>query len=389
MHRLAVAGREAGIARDVGGRVGGGWLARSRFADVARLAELTLTLGEDARAFYQLGWARNATGEPDRGAGRLRSGTAPVPGRRRPRQRGRHAEQHRRRVPRSGRAAAGAGVLRAGAADHAGGRGPGRGGGHAEQHRRRVRGLGEPQRALEYYGQALPILREVGDRAGEAATLNNIGAVYAVWASRSGRWSTTGRRCRSAGGRGPGRGGGHAEQHRRACTRSGRAAAGAGVLRAGAADHAGGRGPGRGGGHAEQHRRRVRGLGEPQRALEYYGQALPIRREVGDRAGEAATLNNIGAVYDGLGEPQRALEYYGQALPILREVGDRAGEAVTRYNMAMIHRAQGELGRAVAELEQVVELDRQVSHPDLQSDTEMLHRVRQELASPDPGRGSR
>jgi Tetratricopeptide repeat len=85
----------------------------------------------------------------------------------------------------------------------------------------------------------------------------------------------------------------------------------------------------------------------------------------------------------------RALEHYGRALPILREVGDRAGEAVTRYNVAMIHRAQGELGRAVAELEQVVELDRQVGHPDLQSDTEMLHRVRQELASSDPGRGSR
>jgi tetratricopeptide (TPR) repeat protein len=87
-------------------------------------------------------------------------------------------------------------------------------------------------------------------------------------------------------------------------------------------------------------------------------------------------------------EPQRALGYYGQALPIMREVGDRAGEAVTRYNMAMIHRAQGELDRAVAELEQVVELDRQVGHPDLQSDTEMLQRVRQELASSDPGRGS-
>ena len=79
----------------------------------------------------------------------------------------------------------------------------------------------------------------------------------------------------------------------------------------------------------------------------------------------------------------------GQALPIVREVGDRAGEAVTRYNVAMIHRAEGELDRAVAELEQVVELDRQVGHPDLQSDTEMLERVRQELASPDPGRGPR
>ncbi len=88
-----------------------------------------------------------------------------------------------------------------------------------------------------------------------------------------------------------------------------------------------------------------RGLGEPQRALEYYGQALPIMREVGDRAGEAATLNNIGAVYRGLGEPQRALEYFGQALPIRREVGDRAGEAVTLNNIgARVRRS----GRAAA-----------------------------------------
>ena len=86
-------------------------------------------------------------------------------------------------------------------------------------------------------------------------------------------------------------------------------------------------------------------------------------------------------MYDGLGERLRAL-------PILRQVGDRAVEAVTRYNVAMIHRDQGELGRAIAELEQVVELDRQARRPDLQSDTEMLHRVRQELASSDPGRGS-
>ena len=62
---------------------------------------------------------------------------------------------------------------------------------------------------------------------------------------------------------------------------------------------------------------------------------------------------------------------------------------MTRYNVAMIYRTRGELGRAVAELELVVELDRQVSHPDLQSDIEMLDRVRWELGSSDPGRGSR
>jgi len=190
VHRLAVAGREAGIARDAGGRAGWVWLARSRFADVARLAGLTLTLGEDARALYQLGWSKTATGDP-------------------------------------------------------------------------------------------------------AA------------------------------------------------------------------------------------------------ALAAYEQALRLYRAAGDRGNEAATLSNIGEVYRGLGEPQRALEYFGQALPVLREVGARAGEAVTRYNVAMIHRAQGELDRAVAELEQVVELDRRVGHPDLQSDTEMLHRVRQELASSDSGSGPR
>ena len=58
-------------------------------------------------------------------------------------------------------------------------------------------------------------------------------------------------------------------------------------------------------------------------------------------------------------------------------------------NVSVAHHpdgAQGELDRAVTELEQVVDLDRQVGHPGLQSDTKMLHRVRQELASSDPGR---
>ncbi|WP_203794800.1 tetratricopeptide repeat protein, partial [Actinoplanes derwentensis] len=91
------------------------------------------------------------------------------------------------------------------------------------------------------------------------------------------------------------------------------------------------------------------------------------------------TLTNIGLVYDGLGDRQRALDFYQQALPIRREVGDRAGEATTRYNIAMIHRAGGDLVLAVGELERVVDLDRQVEHPDLAGDTAMLEQVRHEL----------
>jgi tetratricopeptide (TPR) repeat protein len=119
--------------------------------------------------------------------------------------------------------------------------------------------------------------------------------------------------------------------------------------------------------------------GDGQTALSYYEQALPIFREVGDRAGEAKTLNNIGAVYYARRDGQAALFYFEQALPIRREVGDRAGEAVTRYNIAMVHRDAGRLSEAIAELDLVVALDEAVQHPDLDADRAMLDQVRAEL----------
>ena len=63
---------------------------------------------------------------------------------------------------------------------------------------------------------------------------------------------------------------------------------------------------------------------------------------MGDRTGEATTLNNIGLVYNDLGEKQQALDYYTQALPLQRAVGDRAGEANTLGNVAVLYRDQGE-----------------------------------------------
>jgi tetratricopeptide (TPR) repeat protein len=138
VHRLAVAGREAGIARDAGGRVGGVWLARSRFADVARLAGMTLTLGDDARALYQLGWAKDATG--DRAAALESYGQA--------------LRLYRAAGDRGNEAAtlSNIGLV--------------------------YRGRGEPHRALEHYAQALPIQREVGDRTGEAVTRYNVAMIH-------------------------------------------------------------------------------------------------------------------------------------------------------------------------------------------------------------------
>ncbi|MFF3853495.1 tetratricopeptide repeat protein, partial [Micromonospora sp. NPDC002575] len=100
--------------------------------------------------------------------------------------------------------------------------------------------------------------------------------------------------------------------------------------------------------------------GRPWLALEDYQQALTIYQKAGDRGNEAATLTNIGLVYDGLGDRQRALDYYHQALPILREVGDRTGEAVTLNNIGHVYNGLGDQQRALDHYHQALPIRREV-----------------------------
>ena len=79
---------------------------------------------------------------------------------------------------------------------------------------------------------------------------------------------------------------------------------------------------------------------------------MPISREVGDRSGEATTLNNIGAVYQELGQPQQAFTYYNQALPILKEVGDRNMEATVLSNIGLVYRDSNQPAEAIKNWEQ-------------------------------------
>ena len=101
-------------------------------------------------------------------------------------------------------------------------------------------------------------------------------------------------------------------------------------------------------------------LGENQKALEQYEQALPLRRAVGDRRGEASTLTSMGQVYSSLGENQKALEYYEQALPLRRAVGDRRGEASTLTSMGQVYSSLGEKQKALGYSEKAVALAQEI-----------------------------
>jgi tetratricopeptide (TPR) repeat protein len=63
-------------------------------------------------------------------------------------------------------------------------------------------------------------------------------------------------------------------------------------------------------------------LGSPRKAIEYYGQALKISREVGDRRGEGNVLGNMGLAYSDLGKPRKAIEFLKQSLDIGKAIED-------------------------------------------------------------------
>jgi hypothetical protein len=68
---------------------------------------------------------------------------------------------------------------------------------------------------------------------------------------------------------------------------------------------------------------------------------------------------------------RRAIEYYGQALEIAREIGDRRGEANHCWNLGLLY--EDSVPARAAELVQVcVEYERAIGHPDAEAHAERV-----------------
>ena len=78
-----------------------------------------------------------------------------------------------------------------------------------------------------------------------------------------------------------------------------------------------------------------RNLGEVQKAIDFFEQALAIAQEIGDRRMEGNALGNLGRAYADLGDMRQAIGYYQQALAISREIGDRGGEGNALANLGL------------------------------------------------------
>ena len=91
--------------------------------------------------------------------------------------------------------------------------------------------------------------------------------------------------------------------------------------------------------------------------------AVQACREIGDRRGEGNHLGNLGNAYRNLGEVERAIDFYQQALTISRDIGDRRGEGADLGNLGIAYRNLGEVERAIELMEASVKIFDEIKSP--------------------------
>jgi CHAT domain-containing protein/predicted negative regulator of RcsB-dependent stress response len=77
--------------------------------------------------------------------------------------------------------------------------------------------------------------------------------------------------------------------------------------------------------------------GQSEQALEKLNQALAIRRQLGDRRGQALTLTNLGAVYAAQQQHQQALHCYREAQELWQDIGDKYSQGYTLNYLGLAH----------------------------------------------------
>jgi tetratricopeptide (TPR) repeat protein len=75
--------------------------------------------------------------------------------------------------------------------------------------------------------------------------------------------------------------------------------------------------------------------GQPEAAEEAYNQSLAIKVQLGNQAGQASTLGQLGSLYFGvLQRPKEAVAFFKRAAELYGAIGDTLGEGRQRNNLA-------------------------------------------------------
>ncbi|MGL5877343.1 MAG: CHAT domain-containing protein [Xenococcaceae cyanobacterium] len=99
-------------------------------------------------------------------------------------------------------------------------------------------------------------------------------------------------------------------------------------------------------------------LGEYDKALDYYQQALNVRQSLGDRYGAIRTLNNLGQIYRQMGKSVEAIEFYQQALRDSDALGDATNKVYILNNLGETYAELGKQTEAIDSFGEALSISR-------------------------------
>jgi len=93
-------------------------------------------------------------------------------------------------------------------------------------------------------------------------------------------------------------------------------------------------------------------LGNYARAIDYFYQSLRMKENLNDYRGIAATLNNIGMIYDEQGDKQRAIEHYTNAISNFNKIPERKMDdnqvlVASYHNLGALYVEKKDYGKAL------------------------------------------
>ncbi|MEH2455675.1 tetratricopeptide repeat protein [Nostoc sp.] len=113
--------------------------------------------------------------------------------------------------------------------------------------------------------------------------------------------------------------------------------------------------------------------GEVDEAIALYNQSLEIFERIGNVQGKAATLHELAGIYANKGEVDEGIALYNQSLEIFERIGDVQGKAATLHQLAGIYANKGEVDKAIALYNQSLEITERIG--DVQTKAATLHQL--------------
>ncbi|RME37220.1 MAG: tetratricopeptide repeat protein, partial [Thermoflexia bacterium] len=110
-----------------------------------------------------------------------------------------------------------------------------------------------------------------------------------------------------------------------------------------------------------------------------YEESLRIKEQLGDRAGVASTLHQLGNLAYLQGDYPEARRLYEESLRIKEQLGDRAGVAITTAQLALLEEAEGHLPRALELITRAEATFAQMGSPYREQTRRVQERIRARL----------